>query len=126
MARTKGTRHAEPADTLLVAAVNELKRTYTKAQILSAVDQVFRVSPLSDEVTREQKAALARLIDQLQGVWDKHGVFGFLGRQKAGGVPVTISIEILERIVATRAVNPWAMVSKIMAEDYPSYKWGRS
>jgi hypothetical protein len=112
-------------DPLLAVTLRELAAKYGREAVLAAAQAVGK-REFNPDATRADKAQLAEIIDRLAGVWDKREVFSFLTRQRAANVPMATSIEILQRIVATKAVNCWAMVNHIMRNDYPNYKWGRS
>ena len=112
-------------DPLLVATMRELATKYGREAVLAAAQAVGK-REFNPDATRADKAQLAEIIDRLAGIWDKREIFSFLTRQRAASIPMATSIEILQRIVATKAVNCWAMVNHIMRDDYPHYKWGRS
>jgi hypothetical protein len=111
-------------DPLLAATMCELATKHGREAVLAAAQTVGK-REFDPDATRADKAQLAEVIDRLAGTWDKREVFAFLTRQRAASIPMATSIEILQRIVATRAVNCWAMVNHIMRNDYPDYKWGR-
>lgn len=121
--RPRGVRPVVAVDPILEAALGPLVRDFGRDAVLAAAQAVGRRHTV--DATRAEKERLAVLIDQLARVWGKGQVFGFLTKQKAVGIPVAISLEILERIVAMRPANPWALVQHIMASDYPHYRWGR-
>lgn len=109
-----------PVDPLLAAAVAELVRQHGRAAVIAAAQAVERHSPVP-EATRDQKARLAALIDGLVGTMDKAAVFALVARQRNAGIPIAVTIEILERIQATRPANPWALVEHILRTDYPHH-----
>ncbi len=111
-------------DPILQVAIAQLVQAHGREAVLAAAQQVGRRSAVP-EASRDEKEQLAVLIDGLRGVMDKSSVFAFLTRQRTAGIPVAISIEILERVRDTRAVNAWTLITKVMAEDYPHYRWGR-
>jgi hypothetical protein len=120
MTRARRTAHVE-IDPALRAAVAALVQAHGKDAVIAAAEQAGRRHPV--EASRDELARIAALIDRLDGVMDKDAVFAFLGKQRAMGIPVAISIEVLERVHATMARNPWALIRTIMREDYPHYRW---
>ncbi|MFQ5701439.1 MAG: hypothetical protein ACE5HU_06305, partial [Acidobacteriota bacterium] len=84
----------------------------------------LRRRPLVD-ATPDEKAQLARMMDRLVRYPDKvFNPFAFLQKQKAAGIPVKVTIEILERVVAVKPDEPWALIETIMRDDYPGFPWG--
>ena len=128
MTAAQGTGHRAqgPAltDPVLSVAIAQLVQAHGREAVLAAVQAIGRRSAVP-EASRDEKEKLATLIDGLSGTMDKRRVFAFLQRQRNCGIAIGISIEILERVRDTRAVNPWALITRIMAEDYPHYRWGR-
>lgn len=121
MTRTRRTNAAIDVDPVLQAAVAELVQAHGKDLVIAAAEEVGRRRVV--QATRDELARIATLIDQLHGTMEKGDVFAFLAKQRAMGIPPAISIEVLERVYAAKAINPWALIHKIMREDYPHYRW---
>jgi hypothetical protein len=124
MKRDTTTRRHNDVDPILSVAIAQLVQAHGREAVLAAAKAVGRRSAVP-EASRVERETLAGLIDGLRGVMEKSSVFAFLTRQRTAGVPVAISIEILERVRDTRAVNAWALITRIMADDYPHYEWRR-
>jgi len=114
------------ADPALVAAVREWRGRHTKAEILAAVEEACRVSPLSAEVTRAQREQLRQLIDQLGGreACDRW-LWQLIQREKHGDLPFAILLEVVRRVAEYRPKNVWAYIEHVMKTDYPAYAWGK-
>jgi len=124
----RGPRRASaPVDPLLAATVAGWKRAgRAKREVLAAVEEAYKVSPLSPEVAREQRQQLADLIDQLGGraACDRW-LWQLITKQKKGELPFAILLEVVRRIAEYRPANVWAYIESVMARDYPAYAWRR-
>lgn len=104
--------------------VMKLVARFGRAAVRTAVDAIDRrASTLTDNEHRR----LAELRRALSFYPERaFHFYRFLQAQKRAGVPVKVSIEILERVVAVKPLEPWALVSTIMVQDYPGFPWGTS
>jgi hypothetical protein len=122
--KAKGLRPVCDIDPLLVATMRELAAKYGKEAVLAAAQAVGK-REFNPDATRIQNERLAGIINALLGVWTRDDVFRFMRLQMTAKVPTETSLDILDRVVSVKAANPWALINRIMRDDYPHYKWGR-
>ncbi|MDZ4338853.1 MAG: hypothetical protein U1B94_01395 [candidate division NC10 bacterium] len=107
--------------------VEGLVAKWGKVAVLAAAKDVARgARGRTIEATPDEKEQLAALFYPIHRRYPEatFNFFAFLNKQKRAGVPVKVSIEILDRIAKTKPDNPWALVETIMAQDYPGFSWG--
>jgi hypothetical protein len=108
------------ADPALQVAIAQLVQQHGREAVLAAAQEVARRSPLPD-ATREERGHLARLITSLKGVWSRDEIMRCLMLHKGKGIPVAISLEILDVVDRVRPANPWALINHVVHKDYPQW-----
>lgn len=127
--KPSGARGVPPLDPLERATIKEaldglVAAGHQPAAILAVAMELRR--PRVVEATRDQRQRLADLIDRLEGILAKPEAFKLVMMQKNAGIPVEVTLEVLQRVADFQPTNPWAFVNALMRKDYPHYKWGRS
>lgn len=107
------------ADPLLLVTLRQLVAQHGPAAVRAAAETACRRPVV--EATDHQRARLATLIDQLAGCWPKAEILRLLMLHKTRGIPVEISLELLDRVAAIRPANVWGFVNTVMRKDYPRW-----
>jgi hypothetical protein len=111
-------------DPLLIVSMRQLVATHGKEAVLAAAQAVGK-RELNPDATREEKARLAAVIDRLHYDRETFNPFQFCQRAMGARIPMAVCVEVLERVAEVHPEAPWALLHKIMRDDYPHYGWGR-
>jgi len=107
------------ADPTVLVALRQLVAQHGRDAVQAACETACKRMVV--EASREQLARLRVIIDALRGCWERDQVMRLCMLHKTKGVPVEITLEVLDRVVDIRPANPWGLINTIMRKDYPRW-----
>ena len=108
-----------PVDPMLQVELARLVQAHGREAVRAACETALRRQVV--DASDEQRARLAMLIDRLAGCWPRDQVMRLLMLHKSRGIPVEISLELLDRVASIRPANVWGLINTIMRKDYPTW-----